>query len=408
MKKLLHGLLCLSAAMLSITGCSKDDSPTPTPDPIVDPGSVQPYAAIKAAFGSNIDPLNLINYASQSVPAYVTKDMAPGRTIDNAKATVGRVLFYDKSLSINNTVSCGSCHQQRFAFGDTALASNGVEGGLTGRHSMRIINTRFAEETKFFWDERAASLPVQTTMPVQDHFEMGYSGQNGRQNMADMIAKLQGIGYYKELFRFVYNDSTVTEARVQDCLAQFIWSIQSFDAKYDAGRAQVANNNLPFPNFSQQENQGKNLFQAPPQFDATGSRTGGGLGCGGCHRAPEFDIDPASGNNNIVGRLNATGIDVNNTRAPSLRDLADPAGNPNGPMMHTGVITSLQAAIGHYGTISRAPGNNRLDPRLAPPGSQGGQRLNLTATEVNAVIAFLKTLSGSNVYTDPRWSNPFK
>ena len=74
-------------------------------------------------------------------------------------------------------------------------------------------------------------------------------------------------------------------------------------------------------------------------------------------------------------------------------------------MMHTGNITTLQTLIGHYGAIKIAPGNNRLDPRLRPAGN--GQRLNLNAAEVNAVIAFLKTLTGSNLYTDSKWSDPF-
>jgi cytochrome c peroxidase len=73
--------------------------------------------------------------------------------------------------------------------------------------------------------------------------------------------------------------------------------------------------------------------------------------------------------------------------------------------MHTAVITSLQGAIAHYGVINIAPGNTNLDPRLTPNGF--GQRLNLTATEVDAVVAFLKTLSGNNVYTDSKWSDPF-
>lgn len=73
--------------------------------------------------------------------------------------------------------------------------------------------------------------------------------------------------------------------------------------------------------------------------------------------------------------------------------------------MHTGVITSLQAAIGHYGTITITSGNTNLDPRLTPNGV--GQQLNLTQNEVDAVIAFLRTLSGTDVYTNAKWSNPF-
>jgi cytochrome c peroxidase len=140
-------------------------------------------------------------------------------------------------------------------------------------------------------------------------------------------------------------------------------------------------------------------------FDATGNRITGGLGCQGCHAAPEFDIAPNSGNNGIIGVLNGNGIDINNTRAPSLRDLVNRNDEPNGPMMHTGGITTLQAVIGHYGTINLAPGNNRLDPKLRPNGF--GQQLHLTAAEVNATMAFLRTLTGTNVYTDAKWSNPF-
>lgn len=363
------------------------------------------YTAIKAAFGTNVDLNNLANYANQTIPNYITKDNSNGSSISNAKATLGRVLFYDKQLSLDNSISCASCHQQGFAFSDPLLASNGVSGGTTGRHSMRLINARFSQEGKFFWDERAATLEAQTTKPIQDHAEMGYSGTEGRPNFAALLVKLQAIGYYQELFKFTYGDQTISESRMQESLAQFIRSIQSFDSKYDAGRGQVGNDNQPFPNFTQQENQGKNLFMTPPTFDANGSRTAGGIGCQGCHRAPEFDIDPNTRNNGIIGKLNAAGFDLTNTRSPSLRDLVNKSGVVNSPMMHTGVITTLQGAIGHYGTIPVGANNTNLDQRLQPNGV--GQKLNLTATEVDAVVAFLKTLSGTNVYVDKKWGNPF-
>lgn len=367
---------------------------------------VNSYAAIEAAFGTNINPAALENYAGQSKPAYIVKDNAVGFALNNAKATLGRVLFYDKNLSIDNTISCASCHKQQFAFSDTAIASKGVQGGLTARHSMRLVNVRFAGEAKFFWDERAATLEQQTTMPIQDHAEMGFSGQSGRGNLNTLLTKLQGIDYYNELFKLVYGDVTVTETRLQESLSHFIRSIQSFDSKFDVGRAQMNNNGANFPNFTAQENEGKNLFLTAPVFNATGIRTGGGAGCNGCHNAPEFDIDPNSRNNGIIGRLNATGFDLGITRSPTLRDLVNNNGQLNGPLMHTGVITSLQAAVGHYNTINANPANNNLDPRLRPGGN--GQQLNFNATEMAALQAFLRTLSGTNIYTDKKWSNPFK
>jgi cytochrome c peroxidase len=396
MKRLVVIVTLLSVAIAFQQCSKKEDSITNT---------TVNYAAIKAAFGSNIDLGNLINYEGQSIPAYITKDNTTTNPINNAKATIGRVLFYDKSLSIDNSISCASCHRQEFAFGDTALASSGVVNGKTGRHSMRLVNARFSREAKFFWDERAATLEAQTTRPIQDHAEMGYSGIDGRPNISVLLTKLAGIAYYNELFQFVYGTTEITEAKMQECLSQFIRSIQSFDSKYDVGRAQVANDNQNFPNFTNQENTGKNLFISAPVFDGTGNRVAGGVGCNACHNAPEFDIDPNSRNNGIIGILNSTGLDLTNTRAPSLRDLAGASGEPNGPMMHTGVLKTLQQAIGHYGAINIAPGNTNLDPRLMPNGNP--QRLNLNAQEINSVIAFLKTLTGTNVYSDKKWADPF-
>ena len=279
------------------------------------------YPAVQAEFGNSLDLNNLANYASQTVPAYITKDNSALNPISNKGATLGRVLFYDKKMSVNNTISCSSCHKQAVAFGDDNIASTGVNG-TTGRHSMRLINTRFSTESKFFWDERASSLEIQTTMPIRDHGEMGFSGSNGDLTFNDLITKLSAINYYKELFKFVYGSEEITETKIQFVLAQFIRSIQSFDSKYDVGRASAPNDGVNFNNFTAQENQGKNLFLTPPNFNATGVRIAGGLGCAGCHRAPEFDIDPNSRNNGIIGRISGSGgIDITNTRAPSLRDL---------------------------------------------------------------------------------------
>lgn len=383
-------------AIFGLTSCSNNSD-----DNYED---IATYPFVEAEFGSSLDLNNLANYANQTVPSYITKNNSQGNAITDKGATLGRVLFYDKNLSSNNTISCASCHKQEFAFSDTNVASTGVNG-TTGRHSMRLINVKFATETKFFWDERALNLETQTTMPIKDHGEMGFSGENGDLSFNDLITRLNGIGYYKELFKFVYGTEEITEAKIQSALAQFIRSIQSFDSKYDIGKALAANDAQPFSNFTAQENQGKNLFLTPPTFDSNSIRTSGGLGCAGCHRAPEFDIDPNSLSNGIGGSING-GPDVTNTRAPSLRNLVQTNETLNGPMMHTGVITSLQAAIGHYGNLTTSAQNNsNLDPRLKPNGL--GQQLNLNATEVNAVIAFLKTLSGSDVYTNEKWANPF-
>ncbi|MCC6817382.1 MAG: cytochrome-c peroxidase, partial [Bacteroidia bacterium] len=266
--------------------------------------------AVQKRFGNTIDLNNLHNYSSQTRPAYITSDNSGFNPISDKGATLGRVLFYDKKLSSNNEVACASCHLQAFAFGDTAKVSKGVNGN-TGRHSMRLVNNRFSQEVRYFWDERASSLETQSTMPIQDHNEMGYSGLNGDQNLQDLINKLKAIDYYQELFQFVYGSSEITESRIQLALSQFIRSIQSFDSKYDIGRQLAGSDGPPFINYTQAENQGKNLFLSPPVFDANGNRTSGGLGCQGCHRAPDFNIDPNTINNGIINSLSG-GFDLLN------------------------------------------------------------------------------------------------
>jgi cytochrome c peroxidase len=366
---------------------------------------VDPFAAIKATFGSNIDFVNLSNYANQTKPNYINNDNTGTDTIKDNKATLGRVLFYDKNLSINNTISCASCHKQAFAFSDTALVSDGVVDGVTVRHAMRLINSRFANESKFFWNERAASLEIQTTMPIQDHAEMGFSGQNGRGNLDTLLNKLAKINYYKEIFKTIYGDTLVTQTRLQESLAQFIRSIQSFDSKYDTGRTRVSTEIAAFPNFTSVENAGKALYLTPPVFDGSGNRIAGGAGCNGCHRAPEFDIDPNSNNNGIVGIIGSTSIETNDTRAPSLRDLVKSDGTPNSRMMHTGQFTSIEGVLGHYNNIPLVRGNNNLDGKLRVDGV--GNKLRLTPTETAQLIAFIQTLGGKNVYVDKKWSDPF-
>ena len=128
-----------------------------------------------------------------------------------------------------------------------------------------------------------------------------------------------------DLFSLAFGDEEITESRMQMALAQFIRSIQSFDSPYDEGRAQVSHDSIPFPNFNNQENNGKELFLTPPEFNNMGLRVGGGLGCAACHRPPEFDIVPDSKSNGVIftpGNTNPNGeVDSLVFRSPSLLSL---------------------------------------------------------------------------------------
>lgn len=344
---------------------------------------------------ATVDLNNPFNYENQSIAPYITADNTGGNEITDLGATLGRVLFYDENLSLNNTTSCASCHLQEFAFSDTATVSEGFDGGVTKRHSMRLVNGRFAEEPTFFWDERADSLEMQATIPIKDSVEMGFSGLNGQPDFDSLVTKLYSLNYYNPLFQAAFGDTVINEDRIQKALAQFMRSIQSFDSKYDEGRAQVPSDFVSFPNYTASENNGKQLFmEVGPD----------GAHCAQCHKPPEFQIDPASLNNGIIGVAgDPLAIDLTNTRAATLRDLVNPNGNLNGPLMHDGSITNLADLIAHYNSVPQDPDNTNLDQRLFGPGGD----LELTPIEQQDLINFLKTLTGSDVYTNEKWSDPF-
>lgn len=358
--------------------------------------------AVQTVFNGKIDLENLDGFSGQAVPTYITKLNEGGNPITNAGATLGRVLFYDTALSITNTFSCASCHEQSLGFSDPGVLSDGVDGGVTGRHSMRLVNTQFADEGKFFWDERAATHEIQETQPIKDDNELGYSGNGGRPTFADLVVKLEALEYYEELFRFAFLDPEITEEKIQLALAQFTKSIHSFDSRYDTGRAQVNSDRDNFPNYTAQENAGKALFMNPPPQ--------GGVRCFICHRPPEFDITPNSGTNGVVRVANSAEFDFTNTRSPSLRDVVDPNGVSNGPFMHDGSLPTLLDVVNHYNNIQDPTGGNpqfmsTLDMRLRPMGNI--LQLNLSQAEKDQLVAFMETLTGQNLYVDPKWSDPF-
>ena len=343
-------------------------------------------------------PSTPFNYANPAIPAHFINDgalMAADNTpftnpVTDDGATLGRVLFYDKNFSKNKTLACASCHLQANGFSDPFVLSDGFEGGKTGRHSMGLTNARFYNNGRFFWDERASSLEEQVLLPIQDSVELGLT-------LDTLVTRIAAQPYYPELFTKAFGDETVTTERISRALAQFIRAIMSYQTRYDEGRAQVANPQLPFPNFTQQENQGKNLF-FNPQLG----------GCAGCHGTEGF-VAPGPRNNgldatNVADR--GVGGNVNNPaldglfKSPSLRNIAIRA-----PYMHDGRFATLDEVIDHYSTgIQDNP--NLSAPLRQPNGTI--KRMNFTPAEKAALIAFLNTLTDQALVDDEKFSDPFK
>lgn len=358
-----------------------------------------PVVATPAAVSSvlRIELGALPNYAAPSLPAYYTdrntsaRDNTPAANAANDRViTLGRVLFYDKQLSTNNTIACASCHQQALGFTDSARLSQGINPGQkTSAHAMRLGNARYFRPGSAFWDRRAASLEAQASQPVTDPQEMGFDTAHG--GMGAAVSKLQALPYYPELFQFAFGDTTVTEDRIQRALAQFERSIVSTNSRWDSGYASTynpndANRNLDadVPGLSVQENRGRALFM------------GGvlpGVNCAACHTPPSFALNANSRSN---------GLDGGETRifkSPSLKNIA-----LSGTFMHDGRFSSLAQVVEHYNSgIQDGPAlDNRLQRNGVP------QRLNLSAADKAALVAFMQTLTDTELLQAERFGNPFR
>jgi cytochrome c peroxidase len=334
------------------------------------------------------------NYAMPNLPAHMlapqvaNADNTPANNpVTDQGATLGRVLFYDKNLSSNKTIACASCHVSTKGLSDDKALSEGFEGGQTGRNSMSLANARYYANGRFFWDERAASLEVQTLLPIQDGVEMGLT-------LDELIARLQDTEYYPVLFKNAFGSEAITSDKVSKALSQFVRSMISYRSKYDAGRAQVANAGDPFPNFTPQENEGKALFLNP------------NIGCAACH-GTDAHIAPGPRNNGLdatttdagVGGANGRPQDQGRFKVNSLRNIALTA-----PYMHDGRFTTLAQVITHYnGGVQSHPS---LDPPLRLPNGQP-RRLNLTVAQMAALEAFLHTLTDTEMLADEKFSSPF-
>lgn len=342
------------------------------------------------------------HYADVILPDFLSD--FPGRREDNMPednvitdwgATLGRVLFYEKALSLNNTISCASCHHQENNFADPVAFSLGFDGVATTRNSMSLTNARYYEHKKFFWDERAATLEQQILFPIQDHIEMGLT-------IDEMISRLEDRPYYAFLFEKAFGDTNITPERVAKATAQFIRSIVSFTSKFDKAviASGITQSNLiksPLVGLTDIENRGVDIF-----FNIY-------RGCTSCHSFG-FQIADLAMNNGLdnefidlgVGGFTGNDHQMGKFKVPSLRNIA-----VSGPYMHDGRFESLEEVLEHYSSgIQYSP---TLDVRFRGIGSGNTtvRQMDLTEEEKEGLIAFLHTLTDEEFLRDEKFSDPF-
>jgi cytochrome c peroxidase len=331
-------------------------------------------------------------------------------------------------MSINNSVSCASCHKQSLAFADDVPFSRGFENRLTTRNSMPIQNLignmfsnidstffvpgefpsgvfvpgefpdqGFAGGQPLFWDGRETDLELMVMRPVVNHVEMGVT------SLEQLEGKINAIPYYKGLFMKAYGSEEITAKKIAHALSLFLQSIRSVNTRFDQSIAFINSEGLvtragkPLSGF---EMLGQQLFIE--KYD-----------CNSCHQvqSPHGYLQPEAGtfsnigldaaySDNGVGQSTRQEINNGMFKIPSLRNVELTA-----PYMHDGRFETLSDVIDHY---SEGMANHpNLDHKLRD--AEGNPlRMNISQYEKDALIAFLNTLTDHKMISDPKFSNPFK
>jgi len=327
---------------------------------------------------------------------------APEISID--EATLGRVLFYDKNLSSDKTISCASCHKQELGFADNKAISPGVESRAGQRNAIALSSVaNFAAyygtdlngsgAIPFFWDNRANTASQQNLETMANPVEMNMQPH-------EIQAAVEAQAYYKPLFRKAFGDEDITAQRISQALASFVNAMGSYQSRFDAA-ANVAftSNSLfgidyhqDFSNLSALENRGKALYMA---------------NCASCHSQNFGRPMKVYSNNGLdetttdqgVGGITGFASQRGVFKVPTLRNIALTA-----PYMHDGRFKTLSEVIDHYSS------GIKFHPNLGEELRQGNQaiKMQFSQEDKEALLAFFNTLTDDVFLQDERFSDPHK
>lgn len=325
----------------------------------------------------------------------------PGNPFSEAKARLGKYLFYDRRLSVNDTKSCATCHAPEFSFTDNYIRSIGALGALHQRNARPLINLVFkqyltAADSSIHFPEQQINNPMFNTTPV----EMGWKG-----NEKIILEKLMKDKLYATLFAkaFPGQQQPFTVTNVQYAITSFIKTIISLSSPYD----NYINKKIELDS---SVIRGMQLFFSK------------NLQCASCHAGKDFDT-PANkdfyantglyNNDNAFhypeadkGLFEITGKkeDIGKFRIPTLRNLAF-----TGPYLHDGSAASLTDVILIYENGGRVitKGSNKGDGRINTNKNSLIKGFQLNSQQRNDLISFLLSLSDSSILTNPRYANPY-
>jgi len=287
------------------------------------------------------------------------------------KIKLGRYLFYDNRISVNNTKACASCHDPKFSFTDSYRRSIGAYGDLTEHNAPPLINLIFnryftAADTALHFPEQQINNPMFHDQPV----ELGW-----KRNEEEMLKRFRANTFYGQQFKLAFpgEKDPVSVKNIQQSITSFIKTILSFQSAYDDYFYRDKKNAL-----NESAVRGMQLFQSS------------GLKCGQCHGGVNF-------NQPVFQSLPhfTTGLSVDSAKfkVPTLRNLAFTA-----PYLHDGSAETLLRVIELYEAGGQAPVNNKH------PFIKG---FKLNSQERNDLLSFLLSLSDSSVLKNPEYADPF-
>lgn len=329
--------------------------------------------------------------------------------MSEAKAELGRFLFYDRRLSGNGTQACASCHHQDKAFTDGRLVSLGSTAEAHPRNAQSLANAVY-HPTLTWANPSLLSLEAQLQVPLfgESPVEMGVN----EHNRTEVLGRIQADTRYVAMFAAAFpgEAAPLSWGNISRAVATFQRTLISGNSRYDRmlqGR----------DTFTPAEQRGLTLFfgekaecfhchsgfnfndqvvHASTQILDTPFHNTGLYNIGGLGNFPE-------GNQGLF-EITGQSTDRGRFRAPSLRNVALTA-----PYMHDGSVASLEEVLDFYAAGGRniTSGPHAGDGRLHPHKSDLVSLINLNAQEKTDLVAFLKTLTDHEFVTNPKFSNPF-
>lgn len=286
------------------------------------------------------------------------------------KDELGRLLYFDKRLSSDQTISCASCHNAPCAYSDCRAIAIGIKNTKGTRHSPTIINAAYSK--LLFWDGRADSLEDQCRGPIGNPKEMTNT-KNVHEAHQQCVNRLKMIPGYLALFKEAFGQDEITIDEIAKAVATFERTILSGNSAYDRYRAGDRTA------LSQEQIHGMDVFKKS--------------GCANCHGGFNFSDERffnigigMNVENPDLGRYVITHQDRDwgAFKVPTLRESAN-----SGPYMHDGSLETLEAVIDYYDRGGNK--NKNLHPLMRP--------LNLSPEDKKALISFLQALNGEGWQT---------